>query len=172
MSKRLAKFRRNERDFYPTPREAVEPLIGWIEALRVKTFAEPCCGDGALIEHLQSFGFACEFSNDIRGGNDALMLPPSCFAGCDAIITNPPHERELMHAMIDRFRSIAPTWLLIDWDWAATAQAQPYLRCCVDILPIGRVRWIPGSPHVGFDNYAWYHFRVQHGLGPRLLVRW
>ena len=44
-------------------------------------------------------------------------------ATADAIITNPPYTRELMHALIAHFQRIAPTWLLIDYDWSATKQA-------------------------------------------------
>src|SRR5436190_21990440 len=53
MGKRSA-FERREGDFYPTPRAAVLPLIPHLRGVR--TFAEPCCGDGDLVRHLESFG--------------------------------------------------------------------------------------------------------------------
>ena len=43
MGKR-SNFERREVDFYPTPRAAVVPLIPYLA--RVRTFAEPCAGDG------------------------------------------------------------------------------------------------------------------------------
>ena len=47
-------FERKPRDFYPTPIEAVEPLLPHLpEGFK---FAEPCAGNGALIEHLESKG--------------------------------------------------------------------------------------------------------------------
>ena len=49
MGKR-SNFERIERDFYPTPFEAVEPLIPHLPDKF--TFAEPCAGDGSLTRHL------------------------------------------------------------------------------------------------------------------------
>ena len=54
MGKR-SNFERIERDFYPTPFEAVEPLIPHLPDKF--TFAEPCAGNGILIEYLQKNGF-------------------------------------------------------------------------------------------------------------------
>lgn len=53
MGKR-SNFVRNERDFYPTPLEAVIPLI---DQLYPETrFIEPCAGNGALADHLEQYG--------------------------------------------------------------------------------------------------------------------
>jgi hypothetical protein len=71
MGKRSS-FERREADFYPTPRAAVLPLIPYLRGIR--TFAEPCCGDGALVRHLESFGLRCVYAGDIRSGQDALAL--------------------------------------------------------------------------------------------------
>jgi hypothetical protein len=80
----------------------------------------------------------------------------------DAVVTNPPNTRELMHRLIEHFQRIAPTWLLLDSDWASTRQAAPFLPHCSDIVAIGRVKWIEGSKHTGKDNYAWYRFHAGH----------
>ena len=71
MGKR-SNFERREADFYPTPRAAVVPLIPYLRGIR--TFAEPCAGDGALVRHLESFGLRCVYGGDIRDGQDALEL--------------------------------------------------------------------------------------------------
>jgi hypothetical protein len=47
-------FERRERDYYPTPAAAVPPLIPHLRLHGVRTFAEPCCGDGALVPHLMT----------------------------------------------------------------------------------------------------------------------
>ena len=47
-------FERSERDFYRTPPAAVPPLIPHLRG--VHSFAEPCCGDGALVRHLEAHG--------------------------------------------------------------------------------------------------------------------
>ena len=122
------------------------------------------CGDGALVRHLESFGLRCVYAGDIRTGQDALALDH--YGAADAIITNPPYTRELMHGLIAHFQRIAPTWLLLDSDWASTRQAAPFLPYCSDIVAIGRVKWIEGSKHTGKDNHAWYRFDIRHRSGP------
>ena len=39
-----------------------------------------------------------------------------------------------MHRLIEHFQDIAPTWLLIDYDWSATKQAAEYMPHCSDIV--------------------------------------
>jgi hypothetical protein len=166
MSKRFPGRKRHKDDFYPTPFRAVEPLIPYLA--HVHSFAEPCAGDGDLIRHLESFGLICVWQGDIGVGQDALAM--KSFGDPDAIITNPPHFRDTMHRLIRHFQAIAPTWLLIDADWAFTRQAAPFLPACTDIVPIGRVKWIVGSAHTGMDNYAWFRFDARHTTGP--LFHW
>jgi hypothetical protein len=158
MGKR-SNFERREADFYPTPRAAVLPLIPYLRGIR--SFAEPCAGDGALVRHLEGFGLRCVYAGDIRAGQDALALDH--YGAADAIITNPPY---VMHALIEHFQRISPTWLLLDADWASTRQAAPFLPSCSDILAIGRVKWIEGSKYTGKDNHAWFRFDVRHHVGP------
>jgi hypothetical protein len=155
-------FERRPADFYPTPRAAVLPLIPHLRGIR--TFAEPCCGEGDLIRHLESFGKRCVYAGDIATGQDALAA--DSYGACDSIITNPPYTRELMHRLIEHFARISPTWLLLDSDWAQTKQAAPFLPSCSDIVPIGRVKWIADSRFSGKDNHAWYRFDSRHTAGP------
>jgi len=124
MGKR-SNFERREADFYPTPRAAVVPLIPYLHGVR--TFAEPCAGDGNLVRHLEGFGLRSVYAGDIRTGEDALELDH--YGAADAIITNPPYTRDLMHRLIAHFQRIAPTWLLLDSDWASTRQA--VCRCSI-----------------------------------------
>jgi hypothetical protein len=161
MGKR-SNFERRAADFYPTPYAAVPPLIAHLRGIR--DFAEPCCGDGALVRHLESYGLRCVYAGDIRGGQDALAVHD--YGAIDAIVTNPPYTRELMHRLIAQFGRIAPTWLLLETDWASTKQAAPFLPSCSDIVAIGRLKWIAGSKHTGKDNHAWYRFDSQHESGP------
>ena len=165
MGKR-SNFERREADFYPTPRAAAVPLIPYLCGIR--SFAEPCAGDGALVRHLEEFGLRCVYAGDIRTGQDALELDH--YGAADAIITNPPydtaHRRKLMHALISHFQRIAPTWLLLDADWASTLQAVPFLPHCLDIVAIGRVKWIEDSKFTGKDNACWYKFDIRHKCGP------
>jgi hypothetical protein len=163
MGKR-SEFKRREADFYATPRAAVVPLIPYLSGIR--TFAEPCAGDGDLVRHLEEFGLRCVYSGDIRTGQDALALDR--YGVADAIITNPPYTRDLMHRLIEHFQRIAPTWLLIDYDWSATKQAGEYMIHCSDIVILPRLKWIEGSKNTGKDNHAWYRFHIRHRGGPVL----
>jgi hypothetical protein len=166
MGKR-SNFERVERDYYPTPFAAVAPLIPHLKRHGVESFAEPCAGDDSLVNHLRSYGLKCAYNDDIAHGADALRR--THFPG-EAIITNPPYTRPVMHAMIDHFRRISPTWLLMEWDWAATKQAEPHMQFCTHVVIVGRLKLIPGSPHFGKENFAWYRFQsfpAQPKLYPR-----
>jgi len=161
MGKR-SNFERIPRDFYPTPAAAVPPLVPHLRGVR--TFAEPCCGDGALVRHLESHGLRCAYAGDISTGQDALAITD--FGTADSIITNPPYTRPIMHALIEHFARILPTWLLIESDWAYTRQAGPFMPSCSDIVSVGRLRWIEGTTMSGKQNFAWYRFETRHRAGP------
>jgi hypothetical protein len=152
-------FPRKARDLYETPLKAVAPLVSFLNG--TKRFAEPCAGKGALVRHLEMFGLKCIYEGDMHTGKNALARQ-SYGRGNYAIITNPPHTREVMHSLIEHFQHIAPTWLLIDMDWVANLQAVQYLKHCSDIVIIGRVKWIEKSKHTGKENYAWYRFDGEH----------
>jgi hypothetical protein len=156
------KFERKDDDFYPTVSlVAVRSLLPHLRG--VKTFAEPCCGDGALVRALESAGLRCVYQGDKKTGQDALAC--NHYGGADLIVTNPPYERERMHPLITHFARIVPTWLLLEQDWCATKQAVPYLAACTDIVAIGRLNWIAGTKSCGFDNFAWCRFDARHTAG-------
>jgi hypothetical protein len=161
MGKR-SNFERREADFYPTPRAAVVPLVPRLRG--IKTFAEPCAGEGDLVRHLEEFGLQCVYAGDIRDGLDALERDD--YGAADVIVTNPPWSRDPMHRLIAHFQNIRQTWLLLDADWAHTKQAAPFLPHASDIVAVGRVKWIENSKYTGKDNCAWYRFDIKHKAGP------
>ena len=111
MGKR-SNFQRRPMDSYATPLAAVRPIVPFLKAEGIYRFAEPCCGNGDLIQHLEFFGFECVHASDINQGVDALSL--NSFANADAIITNTPWARELLHLLIEHFMRKLPTYLLFD----------------------------------------------------------
>src|SRR5262249_14482224 len=124
MGKRSKFPKQNEdsRDFWTTP---IEPMLHLIPQLRgIRTFAEPCCGDGAMVRHLESFGLICVYAGDIRHGQDALAH--NRYGDIDAIITNPPWTRKWLFPLIAHFQRIAPTWLLFQQDASANLASVPY----------------------------------------------
>lgn len=160
-------FERKPRDWYPTPYDAVVPLLPFIIPKNPKnkvTFIEPCAGDGRLIRHIEKHGPKCVYACDIEPQApgieklDVLFFTEHLpFPGATHIITNPPWERDVMHRMIDVFRGNLPTWLLIDAGWMFTAQAKPYLKFCDLIVSIGRVSWMENDVS-GKEDCCWYHF--------------
>lgn len=164
MGKR-SNFVRRAHDDYATPEAAVLPLLPHL--IGVKSFAEPCEGAGDLVRHLERAGLVCSLRSDIADGVDALTITDVC--GADAIITNVPWRREILHRMILHFQRLAPTWLLFDADWCHTKQSAPFLDQCSHIVSVGRLKWIPDSPYTGKDNACWYRFHAQHVGGPRFI---
>lgn len=164
---RRSDFERRKNDAYYTPIEAVAPLIPHLPA-NFK-FVEPCAGDGRLVRHIErltDMNGHCVQAMDVDPKHftvaygDALKYTEQQFAsvGADLIITNPPWTRVLLHDMIERFSDIAPTWLLFDANWLFTKQSAPYMGRCKKIVPIGRVKWIENSKHVGKDDAMWALF--------------
>jgi len=167
MGKRSS-FERRPHDYYSTPAEAVDPLVNFFDNgpldKVIDTFVEPCAGNGALVKHLRDAGLHCVHQSDIDpqgpriAARDALTMSRGDFPEADAIITNPPWSRRLLHPLIERLSDVMPTWLLMDADWVHTQQAFPYLPRLRTIVSVGRVRWIPGSKMKGKDNCAWHEF--------------
>lgn len=152
-------FVRRERDWYPTPREAVAPLLPHL--LPGTRFVEPCAGDGALVDALQLAGHLCVGARDIEPQRadiaqaDALNVYD---LNIDCVITNPPWRRPVLHPLIEHWSSQGPTWLLFDADWIHTRQSAPFIDRLRAIVSVGRVKWIPDSTMTGKDNCCWYLF--------------
>lgn len=164
MGKRSS-FDRIPRDFYPTPIQAVEPLIDHLPM--AFDYVEPCAGDGRLIDHISALTDGhgeCMYACDIEpmradiAKDDALTLEFDDIILFDLCITNPPWERKFLHSFLDHWIGICPTWLLFDADWMHTKQAAVYMTYCTRIVSVGRVKWIEDSPHTGKDNCCWYLF--------------
>ena len=156
-------FERVERDFYPTPLDAVKPLIPHLP--EKFAFAEPCAGDGVLVEYIETLTEGwCSWASDIEPRKDGMVtkhfreITSDDLFEADYIITNPPWDRKILHPMIDYFTSFRPTWLLFDSDWPHTKQSIPYIPILKKIVSIGRVQWIPDSKSTGKDNCCWYLF--------------
>ena len=152
-------FERQPRDFYPTPMEAVKPLLEHLP--EDFSFAEPCAGNGALIEHLETKGI-CMWASDIEPRAEGIHKCDYSYVGFDEliesnyVITNPPWDRKILHPMIEYFAPRIRTWLLFDADWMHTKQSVPYMKMCSKIVSVGRIKWFGNM--TGKDNCAWYLF--------------
>jgi hypothetical protein len=159
MGKR-SNFERIPRDFYPTPYEAVVPLLSHLPPRSV--FVEPCAGNGALIDHLESAGHKCALAVDIEPQRQdiqrAYAQQIKQVGAADFHITNPPWDRAILHELIGYLSAQLPAWLLFDADWMHTRQSTPFMPCLRKIVSVGRVKWIPDSKMTGKDNCCWYLF--------------
>lgn len=147
-------FPKVEKDAYmTTDKRAVRPLLDYYKGIPF-SYYEPCVGEKDLINLLAGFGRVCVGHSDSE--LDARITKYNTDA--DFFVTNPPWTRDILHPIIDNLRRQLPTWLLFDADWMFTAQSNPYMKFCKVVLPVGRLKWIPGTTDVGKDNCAWYLF--------------
>jgi hypothetical protein len=169
MGKRSS-FDRIERDFYPTPLSAVVPLLPHLKP--GTRFAEPCAGDGALIDILTDAGHHCAAAWDIepqRADIERHDATQRLVGNVDCFVTNPPWDRKILHRLIPHLSIQHPAWLLFDADWIHTRQAVPFLPMLRKVVSVGRVKWIPGSPFAGKDNCCWHLFDA-NAIGDAILI--
>lgn len=168
-------FDRKDKDFYETPRNAVVPLAKHLSGKC--NYVEPCVGEGALLKHLsvlcpKSLCWGVydddpskyDFTSSKADARTRKYIEPINF-----FITNPPWTRSILHPIINNLASQKPTWLLFDADWMHTKQSAEYIKYCVKVVSIGRVKWFPDSKSVGKDNCCWYLFDKNH-TGPTTFI--
>jgi len=151
-------FARVPHDFYVTPWDAVRPLLPHLPSR--SDFVEPCAGNGALVDHLESVGHRCVGKIDINPQR-ADIKRASCHAmtwrnPTGFFITNPPWTRAVMHPILMHLCRQAPTWALFDAGWMHTVQSTALLDSLRKIVSVGRVKWIPGTDSVGKDDCCWH----------------
>lgn len=179
MSKRTPGLPRRPNEFWATPRAAVAPLVPHLPTHEC-TWIEPCAGAGDIVRHLKDLWLhgRCIVACDIAPRVDSVLQYDAlnlCYRP-GLYITNPPWPRqgqrgEPVIGMAMHLSSLAPTWLLLPWDFAANAYFAEVAPICRAILPIGRVSWM-GNGAPGKDNAAWYLFHSAiPGAGPRVLAR-
>ncbi len=171
MGKR-SNFDRKSKDFYETPVEAIAPLAKHIKF--GARYIDPCYGGGNITRHLYAVADWAECVGRYE------LFPENYKQDCGIItadatshiymnnrsnmfITNPPWDRskkngETLHKIINNLAGQKPTWLLFDADWMHTIQAAEYMKYCVKVVSIGRVKWFEDSKFSGKDNVCWYLF--------------
>ncbi len=162
-------FTRKPGDFYPTPRPIVLKLLHHLHG--VKTFAEPMCGDGAIIQTLQGTGRECVFACDLEPKGDwnkpahvwdVMDTTRKHFKDANAIISNPPwtsvQGKRDMNCDLEGAGSPTkniiihllnvydgPIWMLMQAGFAHNKYFVDLAPWCSDIQGVGRVTW--------FDEY-------------------
>lgn len=160
MSKRST-FDKVPKDFYPTTDPNALPKV-FIDFVRGRKYAEPCCGSGDLVDLLVDAA-TCNWESDIeyRGAGvvwDAMCLSNNELEKCDCIITNPPYTRSVLLPLIDHLVSLKDTWLLLPSDLMHNRYFGSYMERCSKVVSIGRLCWFKkeGKRVDSTDNYAWY----------------
>lgn len=171
MGKRSPGLPQRPRGYWPTPREAVVPLVPYLPPSA--TYGEPCAGNGALIGHLHGLwpGGHNNWASDIHPDADGIAAVDAMDIVCgpdeislvDLWITNPPWPKigrkgDPALTIIKHLTTIAPGWYLLPFGFAANAYFSQVIDLCSDIVPIGRVEWVPGSGVKGKDDAAWFRF--------------
>lgn len=177
MSKRTPGLPQRPRGFWPTPLDAVRPLIPYLPA--DADWIEPCAGAGDLVRHLAqlwpsgrlsaAYDLLPQAEGIEQGDARALELRP------DLYITNPPwpvsgKKGDQALSIIVHLMRLAPSWMLLPWDFGANVYFREVRSACVQVVPIGRVSWL-GNGQGGMDNAAWYEFDAGHSRGPILHAR-
>lgn len=152
------------RDKYYTPLEAIRPLTSLLGD--GVTYAEPCAGDGRLVDQLEQLlpGSICPLALDIEPDadwiiqKDAITLTDYDLSNCGFILTNPPYTWGVLRPLMDKFISLRPIILLLPADYMHNLRMKPYMEKCIWFKSIGRVKWQEGSKGVGMENSCWYMF--------------
>jgi len=156
-------FPRRPRDFYPTPFEAVVPLLTHLDDHT--QFDEPCAGNGTLISHLESRQHICTRATDIEPKSNIIStenaLKLTDCAG-DCFITNPPWPMPGQNGdptvkLAQHLSDIAPCWLLLNADVMHNRYFGKLSDRCIKIVSVGRVSWEQNRIK-GKENSAWFYF--------------
>ena len=148
------------RDFYPTPRYSIEPLVramNWPDRPRI---LEPCKGTGIIIDVVTEMVPGAEFDwCEITEGRDffAYEAPAEKF---DLIITNPPFSQA--QAFIDKSLTLAHcVIMLLPLNYLGTQVRRDWWRevhACYGDLYFYVLSRRPRFVNNGSDSneYAWF----------------
>lgn len=81
-----SKYKRVASDFYPTPADATQALLNFLNLPEGTIIWEPACGENHMVEVMQANGYKV-IATDIHSGTDFLETGN---LEADWIITNPP----------------------------------------------------------------------------------
>ncbi len=184
----ISGYERESRDFYATPPEVTEALLGLIR-FRGSVW-EPCCGNGAMSSVFQARGYDVHSTDLVdRGfgtpGVDFLQCD-TVPAGCRSIVTNPPYGDSGSHigqsrspsAMLNFLRhSLTLTEsvngqlaLLVRLQWLAgqrVADVVSAAPCAAVIVLTKRIKWFDMGDRTNSaqHHHAWIVFDYERDRG-------
>ena len=164
-------------EFYPTPREAIIPLIASpLLTLPGGTWIDPCAGSGRIPSTVNAMRadvawLLVEINPDHRPALMTItraadvLLPfgdfvhrPWSHDRADVLIMNPPfsHAHDFVRAALARARVVL---MLQRQGWFGTQERSPWLRAhCPDVFTLPKRPSF--TPDGGTDSaeYAWFHW--------------
>lgn len=168
MGKYTDTYERITKDRYITPLSAVTVLGSYFDLYGL-TYIEPCTADGQFKCHMSSFGAHAVFESGIDPEIDNVTSVDALSdeldlnnIEADAIVTNPPWRRDMLHPMIVKFSDAKPTLLLFDANWINTKQASIFKDRLVAVFPAFRHKWFAGTEldngSAPKEDTSWYLF--------------
>ena len=112
---------RVENDFYPTPPEPIDSIFEKINWGKVKTFHEPCKGEGAILDRIPQ-GIETSWCEIMNGVDYLKAIVPDV----DLTLTNPPFLTALEFLTKAHSHSQTVSFLLRT-NFLGSAKRRPYL---------------------------------------------
>ena len=137
-------YERVPQDLYETPMSAVTALLPWFEP--ATRFVEPCVGRGALVGHLKRAEHVLVAAYD---------LPDDAGHAHYAAFEDGPKD---LHTLLANISNQTTLRALLQHDWLANLGSGEMAPRAGRIVPVGRVKFIPDSPHSGMENVVWVKF--------------
>jgi hypothetical protein len=169
LSQRVSGYDRKERDAYQTPAWVTDVIAPHLRSLGVSNVWEPACGDGQMVAALRDNGFVA-IGTDILSGHDFLngCAPPPTF---DAIVTNPPFERDQALKFIERALELTQPMcgsvamlLRVDFDSGKT-RGHLFADCPAfagKVVLTKRIVWFEPAIAQPSDNHSWFCWSWRH----------
>jgi hypothetical protein len=147
-----------------------------------KRIWEPCCGNGAMAQVLESHGHHVVGTDLVdrgygEGGRDFLMesrLPD----GVTAIVTNPPYGKTLLPKIVDHALELTRpvggmVALLVNVQWQTAAENSKRLRIPAfdaSVILTDRIRFIPDTDERPGEDHCWLVWDHSRTPGPARLL--
>lgn len=134
-------------------------------------FVEPMAGCGMLRDALVADGHICGYAGDIEPRGDgieercATTLNAAFWAehwDVSHVVSNIPFQWAMARPIVDAIITWpVPSLILCPNDWITHARFRPYMPFVHGMLPLGRIRWVPGSAHKSTDAYCALLFKAE-----------
>jgi predicted RNA methylase len=161
------------RDYWPTVDSAAisRNFVKWLAEQDVRTFVEPCAGNGSLVKMLENVGLECVGAFDMEPQDSSIYkkevseLDSHNYTHADIVITNPPFSWTMLKPILEKLlESNLPVCLLLPASFMHNLRSAQFMKYCSHVFSIGRLFWVVdgGQPEMkgikGKEDFCWYVF--------------